>query len=197
MSNRYKIIYLTGSPASGKSSLTKTLKKHFKSKIFIFEYGNELMRYLKNQKIGVSNYSELRNKSAKIVRAEDIHAVDLILLQFINSKKNKGHIIVDSHAVTKEIYGFRITAFSYQQLSLLPFTEIYVLYSETNIIQKRIKENPGGRPLVTNFETDMHTFLQASVAINYGIILSIPIYFFDSAESLENLSETIVNRMKK
>ena len=46
---------------------------------------------------------------------------------------------------------------------------------------------PGGRPMITAFESGFHTALQASVALSYGTSLGIPVYFLDSDKGISEL----------
>jgi adenylate kinase len=179
----HKLIYLTGSPASGKSSLSSQIQKERAGEVVVFEYGKELTKYLKEKGVQLDNQTELRQKSSAVVTQDDINTLDARLLDFAQSQRSTRHVIIDSHAVTKEAYGFRILPFSIEQIKVLNPSKIVVLYAESEVIIKRISENNQGRPLISSFEADMHTFLQAAVAINYGMNLHVPVYYLDSSRS--------------
>ena len=183
----YNLIYLTGAPASGKSSLSSEIRKEREDKVVVFEYGKELTKYLKEKGAVIEGQTELRQKSSAIVTKDDIYALDNLLLDFANCQRSSRHVIVDSHAVTKEIYGYRILPFSVEQMKILNPSKIVVLYAESDVVIRRISSNSQGRPSISPFEADMHTFLQASVAINYSMLLHVPIYYFDSSLPLEEI----------
>ena len=60
---------------------------------------------------------------------------------------------------------------------------------------ERIRRDPGGRPLISVEEARMHTFMQASVAANYGIIAGCPVYLFDSDTVQDHLVEQLRARL--
>ncbi|GGA90121.1 AAA family ATPase [Puia dinghuensis] len=188
----YNLIYLTGSPASGKSSLSSEIQREREEGVVVFEYGKELTLYLKAKGAQLHSQTELREKSAAVVTKDDINALDNRLLDFANFHRHTKHVIVDSHAVTKEAYGYRILPFSAEQMKVLNPQKIIVLYAESEVIINRISANSQGRPPISPFEADMHTFMQAAVAINYGMMLHAPIYYLDSAQPLKELKASFL-----
>ena len=190
----YQVIYLTGPPASGKSTLVTALEAQLHP-LLSFTYSKVLAQHVSSRDALPTSQSALREKSARIIHPEDVEAVDQQLLTFVEENRGKSHIVIDSHAVTKESYGFRVTSFSLEKLLRLRPTRIFMLYTEASVVQSRIKSAPAGRPQISAFEADFHTQLQATVAIDYGIHLGVPVYFLDSNTSLENLSETVIKRL--
>src|SRR5689334_12083053 len=120
------VVYLTGSPAVGKSSLGSYFIQHMQN-IELFEYGKELTRYLNAKNKTKNSQSDIRTKSSGVITAADVRYVDKLLTSFIESKRKRKNVIIDTHAVTKESYGFRITPFSIKQLRLINPTHIVVV----------------------------------------------------------------------
>ena len=179
MTDEYDLIYLTGAPAAGKSSIAEQLKQAI-SPIEVFNYGHELTAYLAG-KTGVPlHQDEIRRQSALVITPEDVEALDSILLARVGELRARTHFVIDTHAVTKESYGFRVTPFSLQRFAELRPTKIVVLYTSPEVAMSRIGADPGGRPMITAFESGFHSALQASVALSYGTSLGIPVYFLDS-----------------
>ncbi len=181
-----KVIYLTGAPAAGKSSTTRLLAENIPD-LLIWEYGARLTEYLKNRTSAVRSQEDLRSQSAGIVTPADVAAVDELLADFVDEHRSDRSIIIDSHPVTKEAYGFRVTAFSLEQIARLKPDEIWVVFASPEETRKRIANDPGGRPMISEEEARMHTGLQASVATTYGIITGSPVYLFDTGLSREAL----------
>jgi adenylate kinase len=99
------------------------------------------------QKHAISiNQDQLRERSAQEVKPEDVEAVDRQLLEFVNSNRGQSHIVTDSHAVTKETFGYRVTPFTLPQLEALRPTMICVLYADPTEVISQITENSQGRP---------------------------------------------------
>ncbi len=186
MADEYDVIYLTGAPAAGKSSVAEQLK-HAIAPVEVFNYGQELTRYLASKTGGPLSQDELRKQSSKVITPEDVEALDSALLKRVGELRSGTNFVIDTHAVTKEPYGFRVTPFSLQRFGELRPTKIVVLYTSPEVAISRIGTDPGGRPMVTAFESGFHSALQASVAISYGTSLGIPIYFLDSDKEMPEL----------
>lgn len=186
MTDEFDVIYLTGAPAAGKSSLAERLQEVI-SPIKVFNYGQELTEYLIAKSGGPLHQDELRRESARVITPEDVAALDSILLQRVAELRLSTNFVIDTHAVTKEYYGFRVTPFSLQRFGELRPTKIVVLYTSPEVAISRIDANPAGRPMITEFESGFHSALQASIAISYGTSLGIPVYFLDSAKDPSEL----------
>jgi adenylate kinase len=189
-----KVIYLTGAPAAGKSSTTALLKECVPD-IEIWEYGARLTDHVRARSAGVESQIDLRARSAGVVAPQDVAEVDQALLDFVEANRSARHLIIDSHPVTKEVYGFRITPFSLEQFGRLSPDEIWVLYASPAETRRRISSDSGGRPMVTSEEAAMHTALQASVASTYGMSIGCAVYLFDTGGSRNELVDRLIARL--
>lgn len=189
-----KVIYLTGAPAAGKSSTSRLLKKRIPG-LQVWEYGARLTAYCAAKDDTISGQDVLRSRSSSVVSPDDVAAVDDALLAFVDHHRPTGPILIDSHPVTKEAYGFRITAFEAEQVKRLRPTEVWVLYADPPETRRRIQDDPAGRPKITSDEAMTHTLLQASVAAQYGVICGCPVYLFDTAQSRDALIDRLVGRL--
>lgn len=190
---RYEVIYLTGPPATGKSTLVAVLEERFQP-MKAFVYSKVLADYLSEKSLNQYSQDELREKSARIIAPQDIEIVDNQLVDFVADNVNRSHIVIDSHAVTKEKYGFRITPFSLEKLRRICPTLIFALYTPPSVVVNRILKNNQGRPAVSEFEAAFHCELQSAVAITYGISLGLPVYFLDSDRPSDKLADEIANK---
>ncbi|NEO17683.1 MAG: AAA family ATPase [Moorea sp. SIO3E8] len=187
---------MTGAPASGKSSTLRKLEEA-KPSIFRFEYGAELTKFVQERNASILDQEELRARSADIIRPEDVDGLDEKLLDQVDELRGKRPIVIDSHPVTKEIYGFRITAFSQSKIKRLQPDEIWVLFAAPDVIRERIKRAPDGRPMISEEEARTHTLTQASVAATYGVLVGAPVYFFDTDRDQEKLVSILLKRLEK
>jgi adenylate kinase len=189
-----KVIYLTGAPASGKSSTTRLLAAA-RPDLLVWEYGARLTAHVQQKAAAVVSQDELRQKSATVVTAEDVREVDRSLLDFVSAHRSTRDIIIDSHPVTKEAFGFRITPFSLEQVTRLAPDEVWVLHADAEITIQRIEDDPAGRPTITVEEATLHSTLQASVAATYGVALGRPVYIFDTAMDRADLIQRLLRRL--
>jgi adenylate kinase len=189
----FEVVYLTGSPATGKSSLTQYLQQQVRP-LTVFAYSKLLADHIAQRQ--TASVNQLRERSSLLVTREDVATVDAELINAVQFTRRTSHVIIDSHAVTKEKYGFRVTPFSIEKLRLLNPTMIVDLFADSSVVLDRIRHNSQGRPTISSCEADLHTHLQATVALTYAIELNVPIYFVDSSGSVEHVGETVMERMK-
>lgn len=189
-----KVIYLTGAPASGKSSTTRMLAERVPG-LQVWEYGARLTEHVQARNDGLASQDELRTRSAGVVTPSDVDEVDDALIAFVEGNRGRSDVLIDSHPVTKEEYGYRITPFSLARFADLAPDEIWVLYASPEETRRRIAEDSGGRPMVTVEEARMHTALQSSVAATYGMSLGRPVYLFDTAAERDVLVDRLAARL--
>lgn len=190
----FHVIYLTGAPATGKSTLLAALQGAL-SPIETFCYSKILAEFIANRGGGSLSEEGIRKLSANVVTRDDVDAVDTLLIKNVSQWRSRAHVIIDSHPVTKEAYGFRVTPFSLDQLARVSPTLIFNLYTDPEVVTRRIAAHPQGRPNVTEYEAGYHNGLQGAVAITYGIQMGIPVYFLDSAQPTPSLLEQIMKRL--
>lgn len=131
-----EVVYLTGAPATGKSTLTRALKTRIPD-LQIFEFGERLTARLADSG-QVSDQADLRSQSARTITLNDVRAVDRELLDFVATHWATSPVIIDSHAVTKESYGYRVTPYSLKEFEKLGPTQIWVLYTAPEVARQRI-----------------------------------------------------------
>jgi adenylate kinase len=188
------VVYLTGAPAAGKSSTLRRLLE-LRPEVAGWEYGAKLTEYVQARDEGLTSQDELRSRSAGVVTPDDVRAVDQQLLAFVAAHRASQHVIIDTHAVTKEAYGYRVTPFSAADFQRLDPDEIWMLYVSADLTRQRIASEPGGRPQITLEEARTHTALQGAVAASYGVLVGKPVYLFDGAVEQEALVARLSERL--
>jgi len=187
-----KVVYVTGAPATGKSTLCRTLAALIAG-TESFCYSERLQDHINRRSEVSIDEIGIRRLSAKVVRPDDVAAIDSLLLQRIDAAKaGTSHLLIDSHPVTKEDYGFRITAFSARELAALRIDSIVCLFADPDVLAARIADNAQGRPMPTRFELLLHVQTQIAVAAQYGVLSGLPCHLIDSAVSQEQLVQTVM-----
>ena len=106
-----QVIYLTGSPAAGKSTLCQFLEGKVPN-LRAYSYSKLLRDHINQQRGKSIDEVEIRRQSAILITRDDVDAVDRWLIEEVRNRRSVEHIVIDSHAVTKESYGFRVTPFT-------------------------------------------------------------------------------------
>lgn len=184
--DRFPIIYLTGAPATGKSTVCSGLSKQL-PELLVFSYSAELRKFAERRTGQSMSEDDIRRLSGIAITPEDVQGLDAELAELASRRRNEGPMIIDSHAVTKEVYGFRVTAFDTATLSSVNPDCIVCLYTAPEVVRQRIASDPRGRPQISAFEAGMHTQLQCAVAAQYAVLLGKPVYLVDSSEPLERV----------
>jgi adenylate kinase len=157
----------------------------------VFSYSALLRDHIRQRDGADIGAAELREKSSRVVTRDDVMAVDAKLIDEINATRSAHDILIDSHPVTKESYGFRVTPFSADQIRAFSPDAIICLYASPDILHQRIAMNPDGRPLPSIFELEMHAHVQAALATQYSISVGRSCYLIDSGVSPQELVDVV------
>ncbi|NIE82529.1 MULTISPECIES: ATP-binding protein [unclassified Burkholderia] len=179
-----RVIYLTGAPATGKSSICDAVSRR-NTGVRVFSYSSMLRETVSSRTSTLLDAQQIRQNSAAVVTRDDVAATDERLIVEVEAARRTSHVVIDSHPVTKEIYGFRITGFTIEHLHVLKPDVIVCTYTSPEELERRIRSTSEGRVLPSFYDLDMHVKLQASVAIQYGLILGRPSYFLDTSSTLD------------
>ena len=175
----FHVIYLTGAPATGKTALLDAVAAS-RPDVARFSYGEELTGIAKRRVGRELVQADIRRESADLISPDDVRDTDEWLTEFAEERRKRQHVVIDSHPVTKEQFGFRVTAFSLEQLRRVGITRLCCLYCQPEVVIDRIASDPQGRPNVGVFETTIHGLLQDGVVATYGVLLGLPVYYLDS-----------------
>lgn len=179
------VIYLTGAPATGKSTLCRSVEQ-LASNVVILSYSQMLREHLRSRDVLLEG-EDIRRESATVVTPDDVEQVDTKLLRRVRDDRHTKTIIIDSHPVTKETFGFRVTPFKHDHLLELSPDKIFCLYAAPEVLSQRIRDAPDGRPLPKDFELATHIQSQIGVAVSYATALGRCCYLLDSSVPPESL----------
>lgn len=173
------IIYLTGAPATGKSSVAAHLRDRFGARVF--SYGESLREHAALR--GIS-HEDLRASSSKVVRAALIADLDARLPAILSDWCASGPVVIDSHAVTTEIWGLRTIPYGANSIARLGITRIICLMADGQAMRDRIGRDPAGRRLEDCWKLDQLNAAQVALAQAYGHTLGVSVYVIDARAAL-------------
>jgi len=118
------VVLLTGPPAAGKTTLSESLSEHV-SPLQVVDYGGLLLETIEEEDFG---YESMRKKSASVLSYEVIRKTDKKLIKNISIEREETHIVIDSHPITKEEYGYRCAHYDKDDLDSLNLDMIIALH---------------------------------------------------------------------
>lgn len=192
----HPLVYLTGTPASGKTTLCLALAAAMPA-LQVLEYSELLADHLAKKHARSVAHEELRRSSSAIITQEDVELVDEHLLQLSAELRARAPVIVASHPATRESYGFRAVMFSAAQLQRLRPTAVCMLIATAEEVNARVRASPEGRPLDGEKQTQTHIDIQIAIATTYAFSAAVPLYFIESGSNTGAAAEKLLGLLRK
>lgn len=180
------VVYLTGAPATGKTSVAEYLLATYGGRRF--SYGEALIQ---EPTLGKFSHEDLRTHSSRIVTEGMIQALDRELPGIIDTWRSDGPVIIDSHAVTSEMYGLRAIPYSPTSLAALGISHVVCLTCDPELLLARIQARPDGRRQESPWKLDQMNSAQVSLAVAYAHTLGVPVHLVDARETLERVQAAV------
>lgn len=175
-----EVIYVTGAPGAGKSTLVSALTEMF-ANVEVFSYGAQMVEHLRRHgRIAPKDQCELRRGTDAFVTIDDIRSVDREMVNWVAENRDGHLLLIDTHQVTLEASGFRIVPFAPTDLDSLRLTKIWFLAASDVVSIARISTEPKGRIVPNSFEAQTHTCAQMAVALQYAVSKGIEMRVIDA-----------------
>lgn len=185
-----KVLLLTGVPAAGKTTLANEVKETIQP-MHVITFG-EFILEVKKRGLPNVNYADLRSNPTREAGINLIEEATVLLLKHVSELRDKSNILIDSHAVAKDEYGFRITPDSHSFLQKIKLDAILILHANHQAVVSRINAKSDGRRLVTVEEVATHEVLQDSVSIAYAVATGCPVFIINADTPPKELLEKLL-----
>lgn len=172
-------IFLTGSPATGKSTLCRMLAER-DERVRIFPFGECMQEHLAS--VGKSvTLSEMRQGTLPIVSSDDIDAVCSQLLDWLSHHEVGSVSIIDSHQVTIESHGVSLRPFDENVLGQMEIDQVWVTVAEPQTAISRMSSDGKGRKIPSDFLAAVQDGAQMALAVRYSAIWGCPVHIIQNS----------------
>lgn len=179
-----KVVLVTGLPGSGKTTFLQELTMLFDPTTQL-GFGTLIHDATKSTDPDIT-YDQLRTSPTRVAGPTYIDEARQALLQTVGLARASTNIFIDSHAVTADDYGFRVTPDSYAFLRQLDLDAILVLHVRQTILMQRLEQSDCGRRQVNFDQFDTYRQLQDSVCIAYAVVTGCPVFVLDANGSVRS-----------
>lgn len=187
----HPLIYLTGAPATGKTSVADYLRTTYGARAF--SYGQALLDHANLR--GIS-HDALREQSSTVVTAELISELDAKLPTLLAGWQEDGPVVIDSHAVTSETWGLRALPYSADALGAIGITHIICLIADGGTLIGRIRATPEGRRADDPWKLEQLNNTQLALAAAYAHTLGIALSAIDARASRHDVFRSVAMHCK-
>ena len=139
MSIAGKVVMLTGAAGTGKSTLAAECATQIRP-LHKVDFGHLLLEAKRRQGYPDLTYDQLRTLSGSIITPEDVRAADSAFIESLPALRARINVLIDSHAVTRESYGYRITHYSFDNLRRISFDAIVITYCHPDAWLERVTQ---------------------------------------------------------
>jgi adenylate kinase len=177
-----KFVVVTGVPGVGKSTITRSIVTKIDPAVRI-GFG-ELIFEVKQQQEIMVDYEQLRASPNKSIPINYVDRAAELLLEKVTLLRQTTNILLDSHAVVKDYFGFRVAP-EINDFNKAKIDAVIVVHAPFDIVYQRLIKEPKGRTLISEQTFETQRTLQDAVAINFSLMARCPMYVIETSDNLD------------
>ena len=186
-----KVCLVTGTPGVGKTTLCSALARELPTRYQHISFGGLILKCLNEDGFGGTE-ADLRRRVSQLVTAQVISRATDLLVQETNADGNENlWLLLDSHAVSQDRFGFIATPDGPSYFQRLRYSAIINLFADPTEVLKRSNPDETGRQARTADDVATHANLQNAVTVLYSAFSACPAFFVDANARAGCLTEVV------
>jgi adenylate kinase len=189
-----KFILMTGVPGVGKSTIARNIQTRI-TPIVRIGFG-ELIFEVKQQQETPENYGQFKAKPDKSIPINYVNLAREVLLNRVDEFRDTTNIILDSHAVVNDYFGFRIVP-EIIDFERAKVDAVIVIHAPFEIVKQRVIREPKERNLIPKQTFKKHQVMQDAVAIHFSLMARCPMYVVETDDDLNKSVRIMIGIFQK
>jgi adenylate kinase len=181
------IVLVTGVPGVGKTSLCRFLVDARPHRYVHIRFGNLILRALDRDEI---TETELRRSAASLVTPSILEVATEMLMAEV-AKNSERIILVDSHAVSQNRYGYVVTPDGASYFGRLRYAAIVQLFALPSTVLARSAALASGRQASVERDVNIHFMLQCSVSVGYSAASECPLLIVEAEKGVDRVAANV------
>ncbi len=183
------IVLVTGVPGVGKTTLCSSMVDSWPGDYAHISFGKLILKAL-NPNTELVTEPDLRRSAASLVtRTILAEATELLMVRV--AKEQQRIVLVDSHAVSQDKFGYIVTPDGRTYFDRLQYGAIVQLHAAPLTILSRTAPAASGRQARSEKDIELHCILQSAISVGYSAASECPLYVVEAEEPTEALAVTV------
>ena len=184
-----KFVLMTGVPGVGKTTIARNIETRIRPIVRI-GFG-ELIFEVKQQQGTTENYGQLKATPDKLIPINYVSLAEEVLLNRVAEFRYTTNILLDSHAVVNDYFGFRIVP-EINDFERAKIDAIIVIHAPFEIVNQRVIREPKGRNPISKQTFEKHQAMQDAVAIHFSLMARCPMYVVETDDDLNKSVHVLI-----
>ena len=185
------IVLLTGAPGVGKTTVAQRIASLHPHAVKTIGFGRLVYQAVRSR--SPLSDEEFRSLAAEVTTPADLSpaAADMLTSLVASTRAEGGSLLVESHAVARETFGWQAHPDSPSTLAGYTYDTLIHLDAPAHVILSRTRADDGGRLAQDERDVAVLASIQMAVSVYYAAVLGVPLNVIDASRPVDDLVEPV------